>query len=368
MNPHANRNALKVVAWETTRRCALKCRHCRGAARDQEYPGELTTEEGFRLIDGLAEVAKPILILTGGEPMTRPDIYDLARYATSKGLRAAMAPCGPLINDETAKMIKDSGVQRISISLDGSNAAAHDAFRGVEGAFDSAIRGINHAKKVGLEFQINTTLTKLNVSELQSIYKLAVELGAAVFDVFFLVPTGRGSALKELEMSPEEYESSLKWIAGLSGKSPILVKTTCAPHYARLQAAAGCAHGHGGGGHGGGHGHGHGGHPSGGCMGGRGFVFISHRGIAQPCGFLDLACGDLRAENFNFKKIYEQSGIFNDLRNVDAYGGKCGMCEYRSLCGGCRARAYVQSGNYMDAEPSCNYVPKAARKEGKSAE
>ncbi|MBA4386616.1 MAG: radical SAM/SPASM domain-containing protein [Verrucomicrobia bacterium] len=352
MNQHGNRNTLRVVAWETTRRCALKCRHCRGAARDQEYPGELTTEEGFRLIDGIAAFSKPILILTGGEPMTRTDIYDLARHATSRGLRVAMAPCGPLITAETAAMIKDSGVMRISISIDGATAAAHDAFRGVEGAFEAAMRGINHAKKAGLEFQINTTLTRLNVAELQAIYKLALDLGAAAFDVFFLVPTGRGSALKEMEMSPDEYEASLKWMAGLAGKAPITVKTTCAPHFARLQAASM-------GGHGGGH--------AGGCMGGRGFVFVSHRGIAQPCGFLDLACGDIRAENFNFKKIYEESGIFNDLRDVDGYGGKCGLCEYRNACGGCRARAYVQSGNYLDAEPSCTYVPRALRESKESA-
>ncbi|MDD4869899.1 MAG: radical SAM protein [Kiritimatiellae bacterium] len=346
MNSPKHEQILRVVAWETTRRCELQCLHCRGSARNQDYPGELSTEEGFRLIDGIAAFSKPILILTGGEPMTRPDIYDLASHATSCGLRVVMAPCGPLINANTVQLIKQSGIQRISISLDGATTETHDAFRGVKGAFESAIRGIKHAKEAGIEFQINTTVTRHNVAELPDILQLAIELGAFALDIFFLVPTGRGTALKQMEISPEQYERALQWIAETSKHVPIKVKTTCAPHFARIQTSLSGRRGH-----------------ASGCMGGRGFVFVSHRGIIQPCGFLDLACGDLRKENFNFRKIYEESEIFRKLRNIDNYGGKCGYCEYRYVCGGCRARGYVQSGDYLAEEPSCTYVPKAGLKD-----
>jgi heme b synthase len=342
MNSNTHELILRVVAWETTRRCELQCKHCRGSARNKNYPGELTTEEGMRLIDGIASFAKPILILTGGEPMTRPDIYDLASHATKQGIRVVMAPCGPLINPKTANLMKQSGIQRISISLDGSNPQTHDSFRGLKGAFESATMGIMYAKEAGIEFQVNTTVTRHNVAELPAILALAVQLGAAAFDLFFLVPTGRGAALKQMEISPDEYERALKWTSDMAKSAPIPVKTTCAPHFARIHTQTAGKSGHGGG-----------------CMGGRGFVFVSHRGILQPCGFLALPCGDLRKENFNFRKIYEESEVFQKLRKVDNYGGKCGYCEYRYVCGGCRARAYVQSGDYLAEEPSCTYVPKA---------
>jgi len=340
MDHEKNNQDLRVVAWETTRRCELKCLHCRGSARNQDYPGELSTDEGFRLIDGIASFAKPVLILTGGEPMTRADIYDLASRASGLGLRVVMAPCGPLINKDTAGKIRQSGIQKISISLDGASAVAHDAFRGVKGAFDSAVNGIQHAKDAGLEFQVNTTVTRNNVSELPAILELATNLGAVTLDLFFLVPTGRGTALKQLEISPEEYEKALEWTAEASKHSAIVVKTTCAPHFARIQTQSTGKRGR-----------------AGGCMGGRGFAFVSHRGIVQPCGFLDLTCGDLRKENFNFRKIYEESAVFKNLRDVDSYTGKCGYCEYRYVCGGCRARAYAKNGEYLAEEPSCTYVP-----------
>jgi len=340
MNQENNKQALRVVAWETTRRCELQCLHCRGSARNLDYPGELSTEEGFRLIDSIASFSKPVLILTGGEPMTRADIYDLAGHASGLGLRVVMAPCGPLINADTAKKIKESGIKRISISLDGASATTHDAFRGVNGAFNSAISGIRHAKNAGLEFQVNTTVTRHNVSELPAILKLAIELGAVAFDIFFLVPTGRGAALRELEISPDEYEKALEWTVEASKNAGIIVKTTCAPHFARIQTQLTGRKSH-----------------AGGCMGGRGFVFVSHRGIVQPCGFLDLVCGDLRKEDFNFRKIYDESVIFTKLRDIDSYRGKCGYCEYRYVCGGCRARAYAQDGDYLAEEPSCTYLP-----------
>jgi AdoMet-dependent heme synthase len=334
---------LRVVAWETTRRCALACRHCRGAARDRDYSGELSTDEGRRLIDAIADFASPILILTGGEPMTRPDIYELARYATDRGLRTVMAPCGYLITPETAQRMIDAGIRRISVSLDGPDAATHDAFRGTPGAFDDAVRGLHCAREAGIEFQINTTLTKLNADRLPEMLDLAVRLGAVALDVFFLVPTGRGADLRSLALSPEESERALNWIAEASQSAPIRVKPTCAPQYARILRRRGTAanppHG------------------AGGCMAGRGFVFISHTGIVQPCGFLDLPCGDLRDADFDFRAVYENAPAFRTLRRAEDYHGKCGACEFRRACGGCRARAFAADGDWIGSPPDCPHVP-----------
>jgi heme b synthase len=343
-----------VVAWETTRRCMLRCRHCRGSARDTDYAGELSTDEGRRLVDALAAAGGPLLILTGGEPMAREDIYDLARYGTDRGLRVVMAPCGPLITAETARKMLEAGVRRISVSLDGADAAGHDAFRGAPGAFEAALRGIGHARAAGLPFQVNTTVTRLNANELDAILALAVEQGAAALDLFLLVPTGRGAALRDLEIAPEDYERVLCWVADRTDDAPLPVKVTCAPHYARVirqrragkpAAAAG-----------------HPGRPSPrGCMAGQGFVFVSHRGVLQPCGFLAVPCGDLREADFDFAGLYERSPVFRALRDPDGYGGACGRCEYRRVCGGCRARAYEATGDFLAAEPLCAYTPRGER-------
>ncbi len=347
----------RLVAWETTRRCPLKCKHCRGAARDTDYEGEFSTEEGMRLIDGIAAFSKPILILTGGEPMSRDDIYDLASYGTEKGLRVVMSPCGALINPGTAKKIKESGIQRISISLDGASPVTHDDFRGVPGAFDSAIRGIEYAKDAGIEFQINTTVTRHNLAELEAILELSIKLGAAAFNPFLLVPTGRGKEIADLEISPAEYERTLNWIYEKSLDLPIQFKPTCAPHYYRIfrqrEEKAGRevtpkSHGLFA--------------MTKGCMGGQGFVFVSYNGIVQPCGFLELECGDVRKQDFDFKKIYRESPQFIELRDPGKYHGKCGVCEYTRYCGGCRARAFAATGDYLSEEPYCVYVPGVMRK------
>ncbi len=346
----ASLTKLRLVAWETTRRCHLQCRHCRGAARDESYEGELTEGEGKRLIDSIASFAKPILILTGGEPMLRKDIYRLARCATDRSIRVVMSPCGHLIDNQSVKLIKESGIQRISISLDGSSARTHDAFRGVAGAFDAALSGIRCLRKTGIEFQINTTVTTLNRDELEEILHLAKTLGAIAFNPFFLVPTGRGAAIAELELSPVEYERALAWVFEKSRSESIEVRPTCAPHYNRIaqrkrgasstgeKPEKGVSHG---------------------CLGGQEFIFISHRGRVQPCGFLDLACGDLRESGFDLKKIYQTSPEFLSIRNRPGYHGKCGVCEYLGSCGGCRARAFAATGDYLDEEPFCVYRPSA---------
>ncbi|MBD3320147.1 MAG: radical SAM protein [Chitinivibrionales bacterium] len=347
-----NSPSLHLVAWEVTRRCPLACKHCRGAARNKQYEGELTTAEGERLIDNVASFAQPILILTGGEPMYRKDIFELARHAADKGLRVVMSPCGHMINTQSAKRIKAAGIERISISIDGASAASHDNFRGVAGAFDAAVKGIEFLKKEGIQFQINSTVTKHNLHELPALLELSKKLGAEVFNPFFLVPTGRGKAIAHLELAPQEYEQALEWIYEQSLTGTIEIRVTCAPHYFRIarqkrinnqdqpseKTNPGAA--------------------LKGCLGGQGFVFVSYRGIVQPCGFLDIPCGDLRKENFDFKKIYETSKVFIDLRNRKSYRGKCGVCEFLYICGGCRARAYFASGNYIDEEPYCCYEPR----------
>ncbi|MFC1474424.1 heme b synthase [bacterium] len=347
----------RLVAWETTRRCHMNCKHCRGAARDMDYQGELSTDEAKLMIDNIASFSKPILILTGGEPMSRADIYDLACYGTDKGLRVVMSPCGALINPETARKIKDAGIQRISISIDGATSETHDEFRGVPGAFDSALRGIGHAKDAGIEFQINTTITKHNVDEIPAILDLALDLGAAAFNPFMLVPTGRGSALKDMEVPPAQYEKILNWIYEKSLELDMVFKPTCAPHYYRIfrqreektgREVTPKTHGMNA--------------MSKGCMGGQGFVFVSYKGILQICGFLETVCGDLRADNFDFKTIYEESEVFLEMRDSGKYHGKCGVCEYTLYCGGCRARAYAFTGDYLGEEPFCVYVPKSMRK------
>ena len=298
-------------------------------------------------MDALAVFSKPMLILTGGEPMSRADIYDLARYGTERGLGVVMAPCGPMITEVAAARMRDAGIRAISISLDGATSRTHDAFRGVDGAFEATLRGLKHAQNAGIPFQINSTVTRENADELPALLSLATQLGAKTFDLFFLVPTGRGKSLKSLELPPERYETVLRWVEEVGRTSPMRVKTTCAPHFARVRLQRG-------------------GLPKtervqrDGCMAGRGFVFISHTGVLQPCGFLEIPCGDLRAEDFDFGKLYRQSQVFRALTNVDEYHGKCRVCEFRRLCGGCRARAYAVSGDILGEEPFCIYAPRRA--------
>ncbi len=341
----------QLIAWEVTRFCLLSCKHCRAAAKATPYPGELSTQECFRLLDNIASFAKPIIILTGGEPMMRPDIYDIAAHGHGLGLPMAMAPCGILIDDETAAKIVKSGIKRISISLDGATAASHDEFRGVEGAFEGTLAGLEAAKRAGIEFQINTTVSKHNLEELGAIRELAIKLGAKVFNPFFLVPTGRGKEMADQEISPEQYEQTLCWLAQKQNSPETKQRVTCGPHYQRILRQM----------------HVSGIHPAKGCMGGQSFAFISHRGKVQICGFLELECGDLKRQNLDFRKIWETSEVFRRLRDLDGYHGRCGYCEFRKVCGGCRARAYAITGDYLAEEPYCLYQPQCKKRKDNDA-
>jgi len=338
----ASRFTPRLIAWEVTRSCPLACKHCRAAARSEPYAGELTTDECFAVLDNIAAFCSPIIILTGGEPMLREDIYDIAAHATGVGLRTVMAPCGALLDDESVARILAAGIDTISISLDGATAAVHDAFRGVAGSFDDALRGLDAARRGGLGFQINTTVTQHNLDDLPRILELAVELGASVFNPFLLVPTGRGSDLADQEISPEQYEQTLRWLAARQGRDDIAIRVTCAPHYQRIVRQMNGDNGPG---------------QGGGCMGGKQFAFISHLGRVQICGFLDLAAGDLRTEGLDFGRIWETSDLFGRMRDPDAYHGRCGYCEFAPVCGGCRARTFALTGDEMAEEPFCLHQP-----------
>ena len=348
-------NTLRLVAWETTRRCNLSCVHCRAAAEDHHYNNELDTRAAFTLLDQIREVGQPIIILTGGEPLLRKDIFDITAYGTKIGLKMVMAPNGTLINDENVQKMKASGIKRISISLDGATRERHDAFRGVVGAFDGALNGIQLAKNAGLEFQINTTITKTNLEEIPKILSLAESLGAVAHHIFLLVPTGRGKYIIDQAIDAAAYEETLNWFYDQRDKTPLQLKATCAPHYYRILRQRAKADGkkvtfesHGLDA------------VTRGCLAGTGFCFISHIGEVQTCGFLDVKCGDITTSTF--REVWENSEVFNKLRNVDDLDGKCGACEYRKVCGGCRARAYEATGDYMAEEPLCTYIPPKADK------
>ena len=229
-----NGSGLRLVAWETTRNCNLSCMHCRASATNGPYAGELDTRACRTLLDQIAEVGNPIVILTGGEPLLRPDIFDIAKYGTAKGLRMVMAPNGTLITPAAARQMADAGIRRISISLDGATRESHDRFRGVDGAFDGALNGIRMAREAGIEFQINTTITKTNLDQIPRILDLAVQLGAAAHHIFLLVPTGRGKYIVDQEISAAEYEKTLNWFYDQREKTPMQLKATCAPHYYRI--------------------------------------------------------------------------------------------------------------------------------------
>ncbi|MBN2443799.1 MAG: heme b synthase [Spirochaetales bacterium] len=343
----------RLIAWEVTKKCPLHCKHCRGKSGNLDYSGELSLDEARRLLDNIASFSSPIIILTGGEPMSRSDIYDIASYGTSLGLRVVMAPCGVYMNNDSIARIKKSGIKRISLSIDGKDKETHDAFRQVDGAFDAVIKAARLSKEEALEFQVNTTITKLNYTQLDEILALAQSLGAVSFHPFLLVPTGRGENLKDLEIEPVEYEKVLHWIYKKSKELSIQIKPTCAPHYYRIfrqkEKESGVqvtpeTHGL---------------HAmTKGCLGGQGFAFISHTGDVQICGFLEMKAGNIREEHYNFETIWNNSPLFQAVRNLDDYHGKCGYCDYRRVCGGCRARAYAVSGDYLGEEPFCIYSPR----------
>ncbi len=398
-HPHqAGENKARLVFWEVTKGCNLRCIHCRATATELSSPTDLPTRTALGIIDQIAAAANPILVLSGGEPLYRSDIFQLARYATTKGLRVALATNGTLVTKDVARMIVDSGVRRVSISLDGADATTHDSFRGIPGAFEAAVRGLRNLKALGMSVQINMTIARHNAHQLPDVLQLARNLGADALHTFLLVPVGCGVDIAAEQMvAPEEYERMLNWFYDQSLVGGIELKATCAPHYFRvarqrraadrrageqlariapaqiqhspepssigptdmtMPGSTGIALKPQGVGQPVGH---PGGHPSDlnamtkGCLAGTGVCFISHEGEVFPCGYLPVVAGDLRKQTF--LDIWENSTVFHELRDTSGLKGKCGCCEFRNVCMGCRARAYAATGNFMDEEPFCVYQP-----------
>jgi len=329
----------RIIAFEVTRRCRFNCKHCRAAA-GPDANDELNTSQCKKILKAIAKLTKCVIILTGGEPMERKDIYQIIQYAQKLGLKPVLATCGYLIDEKAIKKLKKAGVTALSFSLDGASADTNDAFRQSRGAFDAVIQAAKTVKKARIRFQINTTISKLNAEEVIGIAELARQLGADCFNPFILVPTGRGAEIEDAVLDPVEYEYLLNELLRIKLKYQIKVRVTCGPQFARVcrQAEAkGLAE------------------EVSGCMGGRGFGFISYSGDVQICGFLDKSAGNLVENNFDFGKIWKESRLLQEIRDLKGYKGKCRVCDYVGVCGGCRARAYAMTGDYLGTDPACDY-------------
>lgn len=343
-----------IAIWEVTQACDLACVHCRASAQPERHPLELSTEEGKGLIDQVAAMNVPVFVLTGGDPVKRPDLFELIGHARSKGVRVSLTPSAtPLLTKEVVVRLKEAGLARLAVSLDGANAQTHDAFRGMAGSYERTIDAIQWANEIGLPVQVNTTFSRRNIVQIDAIVELMESLKITLWSVFFLVPTGRGK-LNDL-LSADEFEQVFAKIHRLSMIASFDIKTTEAQHYRRylLQQKAvenagvlerhqkvvdsiGRA-------------------PRG-LNDGKGFVFISHTGEVFPSGFLPVTAGNIRRESL--ASIYRESSLFRNLRDSSKLEGKCGACEFKNVCGGSRARAYALTGNPHGEEPCCSYFPR----------
>ncbi|WP_433942894.1 TIGR04053 family radical SAM/SPASM domain-containing protein [Paenibacillus sp. SN-8-1] len=371
-----------IVIWEVTRACALKCLHCRAEAQYTADPRQLSFEEGKRLIDQIAELDNPLFVFTGGDPLMRPDLYELIKYAVNeKQLSVSMTPSAtPRVTRQAIEKAKESGLSRWAFSLDGSCAEIHDHFRGTQGSFDQTMRGIEWLKELELPIQINTTVSNYNLHDLEAISHKVQEMGTVLWSVFFLVPTGRGM-VKDI-ISPGQHEEVMKWLAELSGKVPYGIKATEAPHYRRVYVQEMNRQRHGNSSSGpasrADHLSAHNplaashsnpvpssvmkrkdvlGRAPKGVNDGDGFVFISHIGDVYPSGFLPIVSGNVREQQLG--EIYRNSVVMKELRDKSLLKGKCGVCEFKELCGGSRARAYAMTGDYLQSDPYCAYIPRA---------
>lgn len=341
-----------TIAWEVTRACAYACLHCRADAQPRRDPRELDTEESMRLIDQLAGFGnRPILVLTGGDPLMRRDLFELARHADKKGLRVSLTPTATALpTPRRMRQAKAAGVRRVAFSLDAAEPSMHDRFRGFGGSFVRTVAAMRAAAAAGLPRQVNTTVCATNVDQLHRMAALMERFGVVQWSVFFLVPVGRGRSLPML--TARQHEQVLQWLCDLSASASFDVKATAAPQYRRIvrqrsRRSMGAGYRFADGLNRPTHGKGVG--------DGRGFMFISHTGEVMPSGFLPLAAGNVRAQDP--VSIYRDSPLMRELRDPDALRGKCGRCEYREVCGGSRARAYALTGDHLAADPSCPYEP-----------
>ena len=349
-----------TIAWEVTRSCAYACVHCRADAQPQRDPRELTTAEACRLIDRLADFGSPILIFTGGDPLMRRDLAELIRYATEKGLRCSLTPTATALpTPQRLEQVRQAGVRRIALSLDAPTAQVHDAFRQVPGSWERTMRILRDAQAAGLSAQVNTTVSSHNCRLLPEMVPFIQEVGAVQWSVFFLVPTGR--AQLQWMISPAEHEQVFHWLYDLSQQAPFDIKATAAPMHRRVAIERKKAAGAGGAAltfQGAGFQYADGLHrPVKGVNDGNGFLFISHVGDLMPSGFLQVKAGNVRQDDV--VDVYRDSPLFKDLRSPEKLKGRCGVCEYRSVCGGQRGRAYGVTGDYLESDPACVYQPAA---------
>jgi len=341
---------LRLVFWETTAACNLSCKHCRRLELDATRD-ELTTAEAKAMIDGIAQMGKPILVFSGGEPLMRPDLWELLAYAKAAGLTLALATNGTTVDEVVAERIAGAGVARVSISLDGADAATHDAFRGQVGSFEAALAGQARLRARGVGTQINCTVARHNRDQLVALRERCIAIGAEALHLFVVVPVGCGVELTAaMRLSADEVESVLGWLADQAGDPRLFVKATCAPQFARIARQKGKL--------GDLRGHAHG-NKAGvnattrGCLAGSAVCFVSAKGEVFPCGYLPVTCGHLRTQSF--PDIWRDSLVFEQLRDPGLLGGKCGDCSFATTCGGCRARAYAISGDFLAEEPDCVY-------------
>lgn len=357
---------LRLLFWESTIKCNLACAYCRRLESDESADRDLSTAQAGYLIEQLAELGAgqsmmPVLVFSGGEPLCREDLFELIGNAKLLGIIPALATNGTLINAKVAEQIRDCGVVRVSVSLDGATAEVHDKLRQLKGAFNRAIEGIGYLREKKVPFQINITLTKHNAEQLADVYELAKLLGAIAVHIFMLVPVGCGQSLAQTDMlSPEQYEQKMLDICRLDGRGELQMKVTCGPHYERIIRQQGLYSSRIEASQGGDSIPGRSGHKaaSKGCLAGLGVLFVGHQGDVFPCGYLPVKCGNV-LEN-RLSDIWYNNEDLARMRDSNKLQGKCGICGYRQICGGCRARAYAATGNYMAEEPFCLYVPPEA--------
>jgi radical SAM protein len=345
-----------LAIWEVTQACDLACVHCRASAQPDRHPMELTTEEGKNLIDQIAAMQVPVFVLTGGDPIKRPDLFELIGHAREVGVRVSLTPSAtPLLTKEIVIRLKEAGLARLAVSMDGASADTHDAFRGMNGSFARTLDAIRWANEIGLPVQINTTFSRRNIGEIDAIVALMETLRITLWSVFFLVPTGRGK-LNDL-LSADEFEDVFGKIHSLSKTASFDIKTTEAQHYRRFALQQKAAERKAGATQAGPERVNDGiGRAPRGLNDGKGFVFISHLGEVFPSGFLPLSAGNIRQQPL--RTIYCESELFLNLRDTSKLEGKCGACEFKEICGGSRSRAYALTGNPHGEEPCCAYVPR----------
>ena len=340
--------------YEVTLACDLVCKHCRASAQENADPGELTTAQAMALVDQVASFPRPpMMVFTGGDPLKRADLFDLIRHAVAAGLQPVLTPSAtPLATAEAFERAREAGVRRLGISLDGPDAATHDAFRGWEGSFQRTMTMLADARRLGLAVQINTTITRRNFHQIDAIAELLAAQGIAMWSAFFLIPVGRG--VEEERITPAEYEVAFERLWHHARNQPYGVKTTEAPHYRRYvlqqggdplagpggEADSAARRGH---------------RAPLGVTDGKGVMFVNHRGEIYPAGFLPLCCG--RFPNDSVVEVYQNHPTFRALQDPDQLKGNCGRCEYRHVCGGSRARAYAATGDPLATEPDCVYQP-----------